>query len=278
MSDVEQRIKTAFEPYRASVSLDEVLAAAFEVAPTPHHRQSPLRGRRMALLMATAAVLGICVAILPALSSDPLHGALAIERNGDMLYVEVLDALAGPDAMTNDLRAAGLDATVSVLPVSPSLVGRWVNVMNLSGADQDPRIVDLFEQIESRVESLRIPADFSSAIGLYVGRPARSGERWEISAEADSPDLMTPGQELACLGLASLTPAEVDRILVDIGYRVVWSVLDPELPSSEVVPTPPATGIVFEARLIGPDLLDVRVAALNSDLVQQEASRNEEGC
>lgn len=274
MNDLEQRIRAAFAPYRASVTLEEVRGSA--LGERPRRDRRPRSWSRRISWAAAAAALAVGVAIIPSLlSSDPLHGALAIEQHGDMLHVEVEDALADSEAMTNDLRAAGLDATVSTVPVSPSLVGGWVNVMNLAGADQDPRIVDLIDQTQSHVDTLRIPSDFSSAVGLFVGRPARPGERWEIASEMDSPDLLGSGGELACLGFADLTPIEVDRRLVSMGYQVIWSVVDAELPSSEVVPSAPATGIVFEARLVGPDLLDVRVAVPGSDLARQAVSRSE---
>jgi hypothetical protein len=95
--------------------------------------------------------------------------------------------------MTNDLRAAGIDARVEVVPVSPSLVGMWIDAYGADGT-----IDVLFDQMygnhsgvpQARV--LKVPTDLSSDdITLKVGGPAEDGERWTQPVASDALSMAT---------------------------------------------------------------------------------------
>jgi len=113
-----------------------------------NHDRRPLLRRRWPAFAVVAGAVVLVTIVLPIVSDDPRRGALAVAQHGGTLYLRVEDALADPQAMTNDLQAAGLDARVEIIPVGPSSVGVWVDVVNDSTTGyNDPRISDLFRQM-----------------------------------------------------------------------------------------------------------------------------------
>ncbi|HEY7875883.1 MAG TPA: hypothetical protein VIG64_12260 [Actinomycetota bacterium] len=226
------------------------------------------------LRLAAAAIAGVLLAlIVPLASDDPLRGALAIREHGDTIVVSVRDAAADPDAMTNDLRAAGLPANVEVVPVSPSLEGAWVDIVNdnLGGGYNDPRISDVFRQITKRPAELELPADFSTAFTLVVGRPAQPGERYQIALDADV------SSAYACLGLAGLTPAEADASIRRQGYEPRWYYERSDIPYTEVLEDVPVDKVIVGAEFDGPTSVIVHTAEPDGAHVHDGGQR-EAGC
>lgn len=169
--------------------------------------------RRFAMVAAAGVALAIAA---PLLTNDPLRGALAIEQRGDTIYVSVKDAAADPEAMTNDLRAQGLPATVIVTPTSPSLEGAWLDIVNDNSAGvNDPRISDIFTQVTARPDVLELPADFSTPFTLVVGRPTQPGERYAIAESSDVDNAA------GCLGVEGKTIAEGRKSLEERGFEVL---------------------------------------------------------
>jgi hypothetical protein len=212
--------------------LPMLAAAAVETAPgRPSVAEVPRRWRRLRLVVAAGAAVIVAV-VAPIVSDDPLRGALAVEERGDTIVVSVRDATADPEAMAHDLRAHGLPANVEVVPVSPSLVGTWVDLVNdnLAAGYQDPRFQDVFRQISERPHELELPADFSTPFTLVVGRPAQPGETYRIALQRDVVVAFD------CLGLAGLTPAEADEVIRSRGFEAWWGYerLD-EVPVDEVI-------------------------------------------
>lgn len=211
------RFEADLLPMLMEVARDTELAPQRPVAVPPARRL-----RRFAL--ATAAGVSLALAV-PLFTDDPLRGALAIDRRGDTIYVSVKDAAADPEAMTNDLRAQGLPATVEVTPTSPSLEGAWVDIVNdnLSAGFNDPRMSDIFTQITKRPEVLELPADFSTPFTLVVGRPAQAGERYIIAASIDVDDVE------GCLGIEGMTVSEGRDALEERGFEVLSEPSDDEV-------------------------------------------------
>lgn len=222
------------------------------LATEPGRVRSPSRWIRVASVAAVAACLAIAA---PVLSDDPLRGALAIEQRGDVIYVSVEDASADPEAMTNDLRAKGLPARVEAVPVSPSLEGVWVDIVNdnLDAGYNDHRISDVFEQITTRPEVLELPADFSTPFTLVVGRPAEADERYQIALVRD---VESVGE---CLGVTGMTLAEATAYLEDKGF--------------EVSADGPRDQMVVRAELLGPTSV-----IIGTDRPDQDTARSGHAC
>jgi len=257
----------------------------------PHQERIQLPRPRMwlkALVVAGAAV-GIAV-VIPALSNDPLEGAIAVEHRGKVIHLSVQDASADPESMTNDLRAAGLDAQVEVAPVSPSLVGMWVDFFSPGPKpDADPRGLDIWNQMYPpgdpsgipRARVLKIPSDFSTAFTVVVGRPAHEGETWQQANFSDVPDETSDGGIISCLGLEPSDTEGVDRALENLGYVREWSVEDPDVPSSERVAGPPGGKVIVYAELLGPNVLLISTADSETPAARAALSthaRQAKGC
>lgn len=249
----------------------------------PNDGQSLRRRRSPAVAIVAGAVVLLAI-VIPIVSDDPRRGALAVAKHGDMLYLRVGDALADPEAMTNDLQAAGLDTRVELIPVGPSSVGVWVEVVNDSTTGyNDPRISDLFRQMYPEEDEgteqagiphtrvLEVPADFATPITLRVGRAAADGETWVMSHMRDTPDETQPGGILSCL--QDLDPPAADRILRELGYQVDWR-YSPSRNYSERVDPPPGKVIIY-GELLGPDTLLVDTVDPDSEMARQ--ARQEEG-
>ena len=243
--------RSALRPFEAALLPMLVEVAGEAVAPT----KKPLADvRRLSSRLAIAAlvVIGLVFAV-PLASDDPLRGALAIKERGDVIIVSVKDASADPEAMTNDLRARGLPANVEVVPVSPSLEGVWVDIVNdnLAAGYNDPRISDIFRQITDRPRELEIPANFSTPFTLLVGRPAEPGEKYRIALGRDTE------AAYECLGLAGLTPAEVNESLTARGYEPLWYYAHSDMPYTEVLDGVPVDKVIVGAEFLGPRLVIV---------------------
>ena len=246
-------------------------AQDMNVAPSRPSVLAPARTWRRIALVASAG-LSLALAV-PLLSSDPLRGALVIDRRGDSLYVSVKEATADPAAMTNDLRAQGLPANVEVIPVSPSLEGTWVDIVNdnLDADYNDPRISEIFEQIEERPSVLELPADFSTPFTLVVGRPAHPGEIYIVATVDDVEDAHE------CLELAGLTPAQVEESLSRQGYDAWWYYEHSDMPRTEQLQDVPTDKVVIGAEFHGPTTVIVYTADPGSDHAResQESTRKQ---
>lgn len=251
----------------------------------PHRARPSLLRRRWPAIAVVVGAAVLVTIVLPIVSDDPRRGALAVAQHGDTLYLRVEDALADPEAMTNDLQAAGLDARVELIPVGPSSVGVWVYVVNDSTTGyNDPRFIDLFRQMYPEEDEgtaqagiphtrvLEVPADFSTPITLQVGRAAADGETWVMSHTRDTPDETRPGGILYCL--QDLDPPEADRILQELGYEVDWSYSrSPNY--GEALSDPPSGKVIVYGELAGPDVL--RVDTVDPDSKMAEKALEDEG-
>lgn len=274
--DALHRALQTIDPGRAAGTLvsdeewDDLLGRILsdEVPAAPPVRRPGLRPTAVATAVAAAVAFAV---VVPALSDDPLAGAIAVERRGDFLYLRVEDATADPEAMTQDLRANGLDARVELIPASPSYVGRWIRVNGNAGiGGYDHRIDAVQDQVlegaQPGAEVLEVPADLRSPLLLEVGRPAEDGERWAIAAAADAPDETKQGGLIHCLQLSS--PPEIDDALRERGYHVEWrdahaDFSDPE--QTGVLEGPPDDGVPVYSELHGDDFLVITVAEPGSD-------------
>ncbi len=113
--------------------------------------------------------------------------ALAVERRDGWLVLRIADVSAGEDALTAELRDAGIRGEVRLLPVPPESVGTWAVISERADPPGTPRAVAPGHEEVVRLNSirregatLRIPiAEVRESTGyfvLYAGRAARPGE------------------------------------------------------------------------------------------------------
>jgi hypothetical protein len=234
-------------------AVEERRVAGAEVSPAPSRPRSVNWRGRVAILAATTCLVAVGAIVLQVVGTDPLRGgALAIQEMGDVIVVRVADATANPEEMTQELRAAGIDAQISAEPVTPEHVGTWIEA---SCDPTAPACLRILEQAdpESPAEVLEIPAGIEGGLRLIVGRAASEGE---LYADGGA-NAMAPGGPLACLHLDTMTAPEAENVLRDLGFEIVWVYETPGL--SQPVAEPPE-GVIRWAWFRGPTLVDVRVS------------------
>jgi hypothetical protein len=119
--------------------------------------------------------------------------ALAFTRVGGYIDVIVRDPLADQASYNAEFKAHGLDITLSLVPVSPSLVGTVVEV-STSGPDGDS-ITTITAKGRCWTGGggsqcpvgLRVPLGYHGQAALVFGRAARPGEQYESTTSASAP-------------------------------------------------------------------------------------------
>lgn len=171
--------------------------------------RAPARARRHSRrwLIATSAAVSVAAAALAVTTlaslaardaapraegpaTRPIQAeALSFVRDGSYIDVIIRDPFADPGRYQAEFRARGLNITLRMIPVSPSLVG---TVIEYEG---DPGITPIIVNGGCRTggaggacpAGLRIPADYRGAATLNFGRAARPGEQYQSAAAATAP-------------------------------------------------------------------------------------------
>jgi hypothetical protein len=218
--------------------LDELRAELVRAARDEQARRRP---RRRLALAAGAAALVAALAALGLLVDRSGSSALAITHDEDGIVVRIADANASPEELARELRAAGIQAQVRAVPVSPSVVGKWVDIDGVGKHEEIAHSVDF-----------RLPAGFKGRLRLEVGRPARPGERYALVQGA-----FRPGEPLRCKGIEGMAPAEAETAIRRLGYGVVWQLVTTYQPPDRNLPKGPferpvrerPQGVIVDARL-----------------------------
>jgi hypothetical protein len=205
----------------ARALLDQVTAATGRRAPA---RRFP----RRLVLSATAAALAIGAVIGIGLGGrqDPktrnVSAVLAIQHRGKVYTVFVKDAFADRREYAREFRKAGLTVDLSVVPASPSLVGRLLGVSvgdspkgpkdDGGGTSVDEYPVKCYTAphecplgLQISTTNPRIP------IKVLLGRSARPGEVYD--REGGRGDVTAKGEALQGARIEGHTLAEVMALL-----------------------------------------------------------------
>lgn len=154
------------------------------------------RRRRRRRALAGGALLAAAAAAAVPISVGGQASALAVERDGAWIELRIADATAGSAQMTRELREAGIDGEVQVVPVSPQAAGTWLavaeypdDVCELHPTDrlgpdpghEGPGEVRLGE-LRPDGATVRVPAEFADRphdgfFAFIAGRVAADGER-----------------------------------------------------------------------------------------------------
>lgn len=239
--------------------LEEMVA---EAARSPGRRPgSPMPLAVRILAVAAAIVFGVvALALWTGARDDAEAGGVAITETGSEIRVRIEDPSAAPDDIEAALAESGVTAEVDSVPVSPSLVGRWVGGATLGTGDVDVE--------EGDATVLVIPAGFSGSIELLFGRQARSGESYVSSANA-----FDRGDLLSCSPLHGRAAPIVVQSLLDDGWTVRGVIEERDASAVEVEPADAGRDLVV-VQVIGLDPGTLQVLATDSP----ERYRPPEGC
>jgi hypothetical protein len=197
-----------------------------------------VRRRRIRVVAVAAAAVLVMAGIVtvshrgtqapPTRSAEKRYGStipgaslvdFSTESNGD-----VVARITNPDAAASQLDAVfaahHLDISVSVVPVSPSLVGTIVFNDEPSGENIQP--IQAGSCLAGGTQcwvGLIIPAGFTGRADVTVGRAAKPGETYE---SADSP--FGPGEALHCAGVFNQPVSTAAPVVAAKGLTVEWRV------------------------------------------------------
>ncbi|MGD0167177.1 MAG: hypothetical protein ABSC51_07810 [Gaiellaceae bacterium] len=197
------------ELFREIVSSDQSISEESgrrRLTPSRHARwcsSTIHRVRRPVLISSLGAVAAAAVAagLIASSAMRPQAAAAGVAfRTG--ADGDIIATVTDPFAAESQLKAAfaehGLDITVNLLPVSPSLVGTVVFISDSGGASaiQPLQGGPCVTGGGGCSIGVKIPATFTGQGDITLGRPAKSGETYESQASA-----FAPGEVLHCSGL-----------------------------------------------------------------------------
>ena len=229
---------------------DRITDMAAEL-PEPATR-TPRRARRRWLIGAPlAAGLAAAVLVVTALGSPgekigPVHigpvkaEALTFTRHGRYINVIVRNPLADPRKYRAEFRAHGLNVSLKLLPVSPSIVG---TVVYFGGTG-----TGAIKVITARGRcftggggsacpvGLRVPVHFRGQADLVFGRAARSGERYESTASASAPGEVLHGLRIAGQRVSAVLKMIARRHVTAAKFHITTARGIGKLVSGNVIP------------------------------------------
>lgn len=213
-----------------SKGADALLAQIYTMEPQPARAEPrlvrpPRRAWRLLIGAAAAALLAGGIALAPAVIGTPdevyAGEAVTIDRDGNDHVFYFTKGDPNPDDLRKAFRTVGLDVKVTLVPVSPRDPFPYVELVRKDN-DQS-RVVYEHAECEERVEgclgSMRVSANLAGPAEFRLGRPARPGERYEVSVDAT-----LPGEVLAGVAVEGKSAAEVVRIARERGLRVSYTI------------------------------------------------------
>jgi hypothetical protein len=173
-------------------------------APAPSRTPRARRRWWLAGIPAAAAAAALIAAVIAIHAEEPpapggtgqlrtnVH-ALAFTRVGHYIDVIVRDPLADEASYNAEFKAHGLHITLSLVPVSPSLVGTVVEVSTAGPGGNSITTITAKGRCwtggggsECPV-GLKVPVGYRGEAAFVFGRAARPGEQYESTASASAP-------------------------------------------------------------------------------------------
>lgn len=183
--------------------------------------------------VAVTTAVAVIAVVLAAATTSPttapvIHARVVSFRyptrgpdSGDIIAT-VTDPFAAQSALDAAFQAAGLNIVVTLVPVSPSLVG---TVTAMSGPASGPQIEPLGQgpcvtgSGGACAIGVKIPRDFIGQGSITLGRPAQPGEAYEATTSA-----FAPGESLHCSGLENQQVAEALPTIQADKITAYWDV------------------------------------------------------
>ena len=258
MNDALAKLRGIGDQDLTSLSHSPAAQALFEEVVSVQHqetleeRQVPKRARRgrgprrRARLVWAAAAAAVVVAagifgVTAALRDTPTAEAVSFSTSGSFIVAKIEDPYAAAQQLDAAFAAHGLDITLKLVPVSPSMVGAVVYMGTSDGASD---IGILYSSSRKAPGGplpigLRIPADFKGQADIVLGRAARPDETYVSTGDA-----FAPGEALYKSDLKGMRVSEAVVRLQALGLTAEWRDERPAsalAPSATPAPVPPPT-------------------------------------
>jgi hypothetical protein len=250
-------------PSELRLELLGAIAGETTLSTSQDHRRCSIRSRRRFRFglagSATAVAVAAAVAVLAAGSAVRPTSANAVSfrtASSGEIIATVTDPFAAQAQLDAAFAKEGLHITVSLMPVSPSIVGTVLYVGESRGGAQIQTLQGghCLTGGGGCAIGLKIPHGFSGSGSITLGRPAKPGERYESAASA-----FAPGEPLHCSGLLGARVVSAIGVLEQDGFQMTWSEVVPgpsKLSStSRSVAQPPTGSYIWGAELTAPGRL-----------------------
>jgi len=221
----------------------------------PSRRWMGVRPRPLALVgLSSLLLMGLLL-----LSSIAIGGRPVVEVDG-------LRALRHPALVERELQAAGTDAKIVEVPLTPA--GKWNGVWWWVTFERPTDLTqEEFDMLRAQVGLLQgsVPGGptrllqlpkVDAKVTLFVGRDAQPGE-FRVDA-FDRINELSPAGAFFCLGADANDPDSLGAAIKALGYDILWQVESNNHGGS--VTSPPPDTVATWAWLRGPGLVDIRLA------------------
>ncbi|GAA3568616.1 hypothetical protein GCM10022419_056760 [Nonomuraea rosea] len=215
----------------AAELLEEIISAPVAAAEAVPNRGRTAAARRRwpasprRRWLAAPALAAVIAVVTFAVGQTPAAAALDIEQVGDHYVITVKDLMADPRVYEAELKARGLDITLTLAPTSASLAGSLF-VMNDSDklrAGQPVPAEGPITAIEAPgscprfggcATGLKVPVGFDKKAEVILGRQAQPGEKYRMP-----PGIAMPGEPLYCVDFVDKNVTEIGTILKGRGVE-----------------------------------------------------------
>jgi hypothetical protein len=270
--DDAQRVAELFPPARRTALLEQIVATKRPLATSRGQRDRRSRARSahrwrpaIAGALAAGALATLAAAALSGGSDVGPATAQAVAFRtapSGAIVATVTDPFAAQSQLDAAFAARGLKITVTLIPVTPSVVG---TVLFVGESGPDVAQIKALQGGHCLTGGggcpvgVEIPRDFAGSGSITLGRPARAGERYESAASS-----FAPGEPLHCSGLLGARVADALPVLQRRGLKVAeWredSESSPGVSRSVTLAQPPVQNYVWGAELVEADRLRVTTA------------------
>lgn len=229
--------------------------------------------KRLTFVMLAAALTLLAASLV---AGTAFGGREMVEVNGH-------EALRDPAAVENELRDAGIDATIVEVPLpklddpQESWEGRWWWIT----VDQPEQLTQKeFDQLYAQVgmgsvdslidientDVLELPK-MPGHVKLFVGREVPAGQFTVL--QYDRMNELSPAGSFYCLGIDPNDPTALGAAIESRGYRIIWN-FESDNAGHEVT-APPKGTVATWAWLRGPRLVDIRLTPADEAVEYQSA-------
>ncbi|MEU7863618.1 hypothetical protein [Nonomuraea sp. NPDC049141] len=189
------------------------------------------RTRRLVVGLVATAALAIAAVMGPTLlkrdATSYANTAIDIELQGDEYVARIKDPFADHALYAEAFQAMGLDIGMELIPVSPTQVGGIVR-MGFAGTTMDDKLGGNLEPDgcafghEGCFLTVTVSKGFKGRGVFYLGRPAKSGEKYQAFGQAGRKGEMLEGYDADGRTVGKVV-AEAHRR----GLQVVFQIIEP---------------------------------------------------
>ncbi|MFI6324677.1 hypothetical protein ACIBG8_44630 [Nonomuraea sp. NPDC050556] len=185
-----------------------------QAMPAPARRTSILRRFALpAVALAAAAVTAVSWAVL---TPQPA-AALDITVENGYYVITVQDLNASSEQIQAELRARGINVTLTLTSASPGHVGEITAYRPDNSLPEEIQTIDVPECEETGgcPLGIRVPVDFKGQATVDLGRAAKPGERYDVVSS-----IHDDGEVMHCVNFVNKTVGEVKRLFQERGVTV----------------------------------------------------------